>query len=120
MNITKDQIFTPNKKNLILDEIKSEVAQVKNAISSTPNGSGQQSLLNANLIKLQDLLNGILSKKGVITPDETNNTIDVISQSKKDRLARDYVMGATKTTIYLLGAIVVGFGIYWYVKKRKQ
>ena len=120
MNIQANQILTPNKKNLIIDEIKQEMAQVRTAISGLAPSESTTSVLSDNLKKLQGMLDNLLAKKGVITPDETNTTIDAITDSKKARLQKDYMFGMTKTTLYVVGALALGIGILWYVKKHRK
>jgi hypothetical protein len=117
--ITKGQIITPDKKDSILNQIKAELDSVKMSIDQGKYGEAALGVLQKNQKNLQNLVNGLLAKKGVITPDETNNTIDILAQSKRDRLQGDYTMGLKRGTFYLLAFGVAAVATYLIVKKLK-
>lgn len=115
--ITKGQIFTPDKKDSLVSQIKAELESVQSSIDKGKYGEAAFGVLQKNQIKLQNLVNGLLAKKGVITPDETNNSIDILAQSKKDRLQDDYTTGVKRGTFYLLAFGVAAVATYLIVKK---
>lgn len=117
--ITKGQIFTPDKKDSLVSQIKAELESVQASINQGKYGEAALGVLQKNQMKLQNLVNGLLSKKGVITPDETNNSIDILAQSKRDRLQGDYTMGLKRGTFYLLAFGVAAVATYLIVKKLK-
>ena len=84
--IKKDQILTPDKKDLLVKQIQAELDSVSVAINQGKYGEAALGLLNKNQQKIQDLLNSLLTKKGVVTPQETNNALDILNTSKKNRL----------------------------------
>jgi vacuolar-type H+-ATPase subunit E/Vma4 len=115
--IKKGQILTPEKKDILVNQIQSELSEVADAISSGQYGQAAMDLLRKNTSKLQDVLNNLLSKKGVVTPNETDSTLDILNTSKKERLQGDYVGGIKMGTIYLVGGLLAIVGVYFLVKK---
>jgi hypothetical protein len=115
--IQKGQILTPEKKDILVNQIQSELSEVSDAISSGQYGQAAMDLLKKNTDKLQGVLNDLLSKKGVVTPTETNNTLDILNTSKKERLQGDFMGGIKMGTIYLVGGILAIVGVYFLVKK---
>lgn len=117
--VKKGQILTPDKKDTLVSQIKAELESVQESINQGKYGEAALGVLQKNQMKLQNLVNGLLAKKGVITPDETDNTIDILAQSKRDRLQSDYTMGLKRGTFYLLAFGVAAVATYLIVKKLK-
>jgi hypothetical protein len=117
--VLKGQTLTPEKKDSLVGIIKSELDNVKLSIDQGKYGDAAIGVLKNNQTKLQKLINDLLAKKGVITPDETNSTFDVLAQSKKDRLQEDYVMGLKRGTFYLVAFGIAAVATYLIVKKSK-
>ncbi len=118
--VKKGQILTPDKKDVLVNQIKAELSSVSDAINSGQYGQAAMDLLKKNTDKLQGVLNDLLSKKGVVTPTETNNTLDILNTSKKERLQGDFVGGIKMGTIYLVGGILAIVGVYFLVKKYSK
>lgn len=117
--VKKGQILTPDKKDTLVSQIKAELESVQESINQGKYGEAALGVLQKNQMKLQNLVNGLLAKKGVITPDETDNTIDILAQSKRDRLQSDYTMGLKRGTFYLLAFGIAAVATYLIVKKLK-
>jgi hypothetical protein len=116
-DIQKGQILTPEKKDVLVNQIKAELNEVSDAINSGQYGQAAMDLLKKNTDKLQGVLNDLLSKKGVVTPNETNNTLDILNTSKKERLQGDFVGGIKMGTVYLVGGIIAIVAVYFLDKK---
>jgi hypothetical protein len=54
----------------------------------------------------------------VITPQETDDILDLINSSKRSRLESEYYLGLKKSSLYLVSFIAIAFGVYFYTKKR--
>lgn len=121
MGLEKGMIFTPDKKKMLTDEVQSEINRVNETIQFKKGlgGTAMEELKN-NRQKLQDILNVLFDKKGVITPQETDDILNLIDVSKRSRLESQYYFGMKKATFYLVlfGAIAVG--TYIYLKKRAK
>lgn len=115
--VQKGQILTPEKKDILVNQVKAELSSVSDAISNGKYGDAAMEILKKNTSKLQGVLNDLLSKKGVVTPSETNATLDILSTSKKDRLQSDFIGGIKMGTIYLVGGVLAIVGVYFLVKK---
>lgn len=115
--IKKGQILTPDKKDTLVNQVRAELTEVSDAINNGQYGEAAVELLKKNTDRLQGVLNDLLSKKGVVTPNETDATLDILNTSKKQRLQSDFVGGIKMGTIYLVGGILAIVGVYFLVKK---
>ncbi len=119
MAIEKGTILTPEKKGLLIDELKSELSSVTDSLNKGQYGKVVVDVLAKNQQTLQGLLDSLMQKKGVVTPNETNNALDILNTSKKARLQEDYVMGIKSGTFYLVSIVlIVGVGFYIYKKSK--
>lgn len=116
LTIERGRIFTPDKKKLLIDELQREIGLLDNAIKSR----GAEKKLGDIRAELQTNLNLLFDKKGVVTPQETDNILDLVSSSKRARLQTDFYMGMRKSTFYLLAFLAIGVGVYIYNKKRAK
>jgi hypothetical protein len=117
-NIKENTALTPDKKQVLIDEIQNEIKNVSDAIKSKQYGGAAISIIQSKQIELQNLLNKFLEKKGIITPNETTNTLSLLDNSKKARLQTDYVKSISNTTWIAVGLLVFGIGAYIYLKKK--
>lgn len=117
-DIRENTALTPDKKQLLIDEIKSEISQVSDAIKDKQYGGAAFAIIQSKQVELQNLLNKFLERKGIITPSETTNTLNTISDSKKARLEKDFTKGISNTTLISVGILVLGIATYIYLKKK--
>jgi hypothetical protein len=116
MAVERGSIFTPDKKKYLILEIERELSSLRSAI---PEKSGKLAeTLQKIEADLKKQLSDLYDKKGVVTPQETDNILDLISSSKRSRLEAGYVFGLRRSTVYLLGFLAIGIGAYVYYKKR--
>ena len=116
MAVERGSIFTPDKKQSLIVEIERELTSLRSAI---PQKSGKLAeTLKKIEADLKQQLSNLYDKKGVVTPQETDNILDLISSSKRNRLEADFVLGLRRSTVYLLAFLAVGIGAYVYYKKR--
>jgi hypothetical protein len=120
MEIKQDQALTPDKKQLLIDQIKNEILLVSDSIKQKKYGTAAFTIIQQKQNDLQSLLNNILDKKGIITPSETNNALDKLNQSKRARLEKGFYMGIKKSTLMLIGIGIIGIGAYILIKKGKK
>ena len=106
MLIEKGQIFTPEKKGLLIKEVENELARLDEALRKKSLGSSALALVRENRTKLQTLLTLLFEKKGVVTPQETDDILQSLGDAKRSRLETQYYMGVKKSTIYL--GVVLG------------
>jgi hypothetical protein len=118
MPIEKGQIFTPEKKGALIQEVENEIVKLDSALRKKALGSSALNLVRENRNKLQTLLTLLFEKKGVVTPQETDDILDAIANSKKSRLETQYYLGMKTSTLYLVAFIAIGVGVYFYMKKR--
>ena len=117
-DIVKGQVVTPEKKAVLIDQIKAEIDNVSSQIKEGKYGDAVVKVLDQNQKALQKLLNNLLMKKGVVTPSETDDALNLINKAKKSRLEDDYYMGVKKSTIILFSLIALGGAFYFYKYKR--
>lgn len=118
MPIERGQIFTPEKKGALIQEVENEIVKLDEALRKKTLGTSALGLVKQNRDKLQTLLTLLFEKKGVVTPQETDDILEAIGDSKRSRLESQYYMGMKMSTIYLIAVVGVGVGIYYYMKKR--
>lgn len=118
--IKKGQILTPDKKDTLVNQVQAELNEVSDALNSGQYGQAATELLKKNTDRLQGVLNNLLSKKGVVTPSETDATLDILNTSKKQRLEGEFVGGIKMGTLYLVGGILAIVGVYFLVKKYSK
>jgi glutamyl/glutaminyl-tRNA synthetase len=117
-DIRENTALTPDKKQVLIDEIQREISQVSDAIKNKEYGSAALTIIQSRQVELQNLLNRFLERKGIITPKETTNTLNAINESKKARLQKDFTKGISNTTLIGIGIVVLGVAAYLYLKKK--
>ena len=118
-DIQPGQVLTPEKKFVLADALKTELDSLNKTISLGGMSAAQAQLAQASKNAVQNILNSILQKKGVITPDETDAALLAIDKSKKARLKSDFILGIKKSTIFLFVIVGLGVGSYLYFKNKK-
>lgn len=118
MELTKGSIFTPDKKRYLTDEIEKEISLLDKEVRGGILGSSYVNTLKDIRSNLKKKLDSLYNKQGVVTPQETDEILDLLGNSKRSRLEKDFYFGMKKSTIYLLAFVAVGFGLYFYTKKR--
>ncbi len=119
MPIEKDMALTPEKKKELAKEVQLEINAINEAIRTGGATGAVLETVRQNRDKLQSLVNKILSKKGVVTPQETTDALDAIDKSKRERLAGGYSLTLRKVAIAATVLIVAAWAFY-YVKKVKS
>ena len=64
---------------------------------------------------LQDMINDLLKRKGVITENEYNSYYETLRKTSKGEVQKGFVIQNIGFIILLIG---IGAGIYYYSKKR--
>jgi hypothetical protein len=119
LQIKQNQVILPNEKNLLIDAISKELGLLKKDIDDKKVTGAALEAAVRHRDALQNLLNRFLSKKGVITPDETNEALEAMDDSKKIRLQKDYKLGLNRFTFNIVSVIVAGALVYYFIKRRK-
>lgn len=118
MPIEKGQILTPDKKQKLIDEVTAEIKLLDETTRASNFGKAVMDSARRNKEVLQGVLNKLFDKKGVITPQETDDVLSSIENSKKQRLQSDYTKGVKRATLYLVGFLAVGAAIYFFTKNK--
>ena len=116
--LTAGQTITPDKKNILVDAINEELKNLNDRIKNQQLDDLMRGSLGNTRMGLQRILNSILEKRGVITPDETTEVLRKIDEAKRQRLSENYVMGMRKGAFYILALVAIGGVIYWYTTKK--
>lgn len=118
MPIERGQIFTPEKKGALIQEVENEIVKLDDALRRKSLGASALKLVKENRDKLQTLLTLLFEKKGVVTPQETDDVLEAIGNAKRSRLETQFYMGMKSSTVYFIAVIGIGIGLYYYMKKR--
>lgn len=116
MQLERGKIFTPDKKKYLIDEVNRELKLVE----EESRNRASSKILQEVKTELQAALGLLLDKKGVVTPQETDEILDLIGKSKRARFQSDFYLGMKRSTLYLLAFIAIGVGAYYYTKRRNQ
>jgi len=119
MAVLEGQTLTPDKRFLLSDELKKELDSLNKVISLGGVTAGQKQAAQASRETIQKLLNNILSKRGVVTPDETDEALNEIDKAKRTRLQSDFYSSLKKYSLFIGIAVVAGIGLYYYTKNKK-
>ena len=120
MAVLEGQILTPDKKFMLADELKKELDNINKAIALGGFTTAQKQAVDSSKVAVQKLLNNILGKKGVVTPDETDEALKKIDEAKRARLQTDFYRSIKSYGTYILIAIAAGIGIYYYTKNSSK
>ena len=85
-DIQPGSVLTPNKTQTLSDTISTELNNLNNLLSFGQIGTAQKKLATDSKNQLQGLLNNLLQKKGVVTPDETDAALNAIDAAKKSSI----------------------------------
>ena len=124
MSVTLESLqgktLTPDKKDLLANEIDSELKSINSMLSKATNSKTQTTAIQTNKNILQSVLNDLFAKRGIITPEETDRAITAINESKKARLQNDYYSSIKKYSVIIGVFVAVGVGLYLYNKNKSK
>lgn len=120
MPIEKDKAITPEKKQLLVGQVELEIENINKAIRDGGLPSGVLEAVKANKLALQGVLNKLFEKRGVITPSETNSTIEAIENSKTARLQSDFKRNIKRIGVFVGLLVVLGIGYSLYMKSKNK
>ena len=116
----EDKTLTPEKKPLLANEISNELNNINDILKKGSNSEAKKESLVSYKDLLQKELDDLFNRKGVITPEETNKTLNKIKESKKARLESDFYSGIKNYSIIIGVFIAIGVGIYIYQKNKSK
>jgi 5-methylcytosine-specific restriction endonuclease McrBC regulatory subunit McrC len=111
-------VILPTEKNKIIQAVTTELSNLRKEIRNGNLKGAALEMANKYETNLQEMLNKFLAKKGVITPQEKNDALDSIDESKKLRLKKDFKLGVSRTTTFIVASIVIIGGIWWWSKRK--
>jgi hypothetical protein len=120
IGIKENQVVLPNEKNKLIEALQKELEQLKRDIDEKKISGAALEFAIRYREALQKMINKFLDKKGVITPNETNEALSTLDESKKLRLGKDFKLGISRGTFNIIALIILGAGIFYYIKKRRQ
>lgn len=120
IGIKENQVVLPNEKDKLIEALQKELDLLKKDIDEKKISGAALQLALRHRDMLQNLLNKFLSKKGVITPDETNLALATLDDSKKTRLGKEFKIGLNKFTLNLAAILFAGTLVYYFIKKRSK
>jgi hypothetical protein len=120
MPVEKDKAITPDKKQDLIDQVQKQIDDLNKAITQGGLGSGVLEAVKMNRDRLQKILNKLFEKRGVITPKETNSTIQAIENAKSAQLQTDFKKNMKRIGVFLGIAIALGVGYHFYMKSKNK
>jgi hypothetical protein len=113
------QVILPNDKSKFIEKISAELSQLRKDMAEKKITGASIEIAKRNEKELQSLIDKFLQKKGVITPQETSETLLKLDELKKLRLQRDFNVGWNIFTFNTL-AILAGIGLIWFILKNQK
>jgi LPXTG-motif cell wall-anchored protein len=102
----------------IVDQLKAKLNELKDKIKEGGLHSAVYTEISNNAKLIQDKLNELLSKKGLLSQSDVNDAYSVIQDVKRSELESQSKKSSTKLLIYVGAAILIIGGVLFY-KKRK-
>jgi len=117
-NIERGKIFTPEKKEMLVQEVRDELSKVESMLKK--NDYVSEIILDLQKIRneLVKILKTLIDKRGVVTPQETDSILDSINVSKKTRLKNDTEYKFKLNFASVLFISLLGYGIYHLTKGK--
>jgi hypothetical protein len=104
----RNSALLPNDKNKLSDLINEQLVALNKALIDNRGNEVATNTIKTLQEGLQSLLKKIFEKKGIITPDETNEVLDKVDSTKKMIMRGQYINNETNYSfLKLLGVIVV-------------
>jgi LPXTG-motif cell wall-anchored protein len=108
-----------NSQPSIVDKLKSKLSDLKDRLKEGNLTSSVFNDLSGSAKEIQDKLNEILAKNGVLTSADIEDAYKLLQD--KERGFYEKKMKSNTTKLYVvLGLLIVGGGLYWYKKNKKS
>jgi hypothetical protein len=115
----RNSVLLPNDKNKLSDLINEQLIALNKAMREN---DGNIEITNSIAVLqegLKDLLKRIFEKKGVITPDETNEILDKVEETKRKIMQNNYDDSLkTLAVIKVVGIIVIAIIVVKLLKLK--
>ena len=113
------ETLTRSESQSVITDLKNQVIRLKEAIKQKDLVGESVEILNEKKDALQDELNKLLKKGGLITEEDYNNAYEKIRQSSQERLITQ--SKKTKRSLYFVvgGVLILAAGIYLYKRLKK-
>lgn len=103
----------------IVDQLKGVLTDIKDKIKSANVSSTVFEELSSSAKIIQDKLNELLQKKGILTQSDINDAYETLQKQQKKILQDQSKKEASRLSVYLLiGVLLIG-GLYLYSKTKK-
>jgi len=106
--------------NSIIESIKAQLASTGDKISNSGIYTKVKEALVASKNELQDVLNNILAKKGVLTQSDVDAANAAIRKAKQDELDAEAKKYKHKFIMLGIGVAVFAGGLYLYFHHKKS
>lgn len=107
---------TIDKIQAYLDQAAQQLAQAKTDVATTESKDWRESLYEQT-DEVQNILNKLLSKMGVITDQEINQLDEKLRETKKN-IELSKAKETQKKILIAFGVIVAGFTALWLITKK--
>ncbi len=118
MAIEKNTALTPEKKSILIGQVELEIENLNKALRDGGLPFGVLEAVKSNRDSLQNMLNRLFEKKGVVTPQETSSTLNALEKSKADRLQSDMKRNVQRILIFGTVLVVLWVGYKMYTKSK--
>lgn len=105
--------------SFLIEELKKELANIKESINKQGVAPTVLDQLTKRSKTIQDALNNILSKKGVLTDAEKQEAYNLLQKEKREQIEAMNKQAKKRFYIYVgSGVLLIGLAVFLLRKKR--
>lgn len=108
-----------NSQLSIVDKLKSKLSDIKDRLKEGNLTTSVFNDLSGSAKEIQDKLNEILAKNGVLTTGDIEDAYKLL-QDKERNILKNKMKSNTIKIYVVLGLLIIGGGFYWYKKNKKS
>jgi hypothetical protein len=108
-----------NNDQAIIDQLKSEINIIKDNLKEEGISTDKFDLLTKSAKILQDKLEQVMNKGGILTEKEKQDVYTTIQNTKRGDMAKMSAKSKRNLYLYLGIFVLVGVAIYVYTKKSE-
>lgn len=108
-----------NSQLSIVDKLKSKLSDIKDRLKEGNLTTSVFNDLSGSAKEIQDKLNEILAKNGVLTTGDIEDAYKLL-QDKERNFLKNKMKSNTIKIYVVLGLLIIGGGFYWYKKNKKS
>lgn len=112
-------VLNQQESQSVVNQLRSRLAEIKDSIKQSGLTTTVFNELTTNAKQIQNKLDEILRRGGVVTEEDKNEAFEILERQRKEELQKMFKKNNIRAAVIILGSILVLGGLFYYVKKRK-